>query len=93
MLIMIEGLKFCPCFPTFVDLRDAMFTAARSTFDQKTYRYIYCEMWKGFAKRGLGLNADGGDFNSVIDQIESFDVPGTVFLLNYSIPLFLSARK
>jgi hypothetical protein len=39
-----------------------------------------CEIWRGFAKRGLGVNADagfapGGDGSDVGDETEDFAVP------------------
>lgn len=94
LLIAIEGMKFSPCLPTFVDLRDAMFEGARTIFKPSTYRYVHCEMWKGFAKRGLGYGADGGSPEDVQDQTPSFDVPrkSALFLdldeqLNALLPL------
>ena len=52
----VDGLKFQPCRPTFVDARDAILQA-----DEVTYNGgHFCEIWSAFAKRGLGVNAQKG---------------------------------
>jgi extracellular elastinolytic metalloproteinase len=60
----VDGLKFQPCNPSFVDARDAIIQADQANYDGDNF----CEIWKGFAKRGLGIKAKKGG-------IESFDVP------------------
>ena len=35
----------------------------------------YCLLWKSFAKRGLGVNADQGSNNDRFDQVEDFGLP------------------
>ena len=56
----VDGLKLQPCRPSFVDARDAILQA-----DEVNYEGEHaCEIWKAFAKRGLGLNArKGGNEN------------------------------
>ena len=51
--LLIEGMKLQPCWPTFVDARDAILAAEKLEY-QETFR---CTMWRGFASRGLGVNA------------------------------------
>ena len=34
-----------------------------------------CEIWRGFAKRGLGFSASQGSSNNRIDGVEAFDLP------------------
>ncbi|KAI9590900.1 peptidase M36 [Syncephalis fuscata] len=51
--IVIEGLKLQPCNPTFVQARNAIIQAEK----QLTGGKHACEIWRGFAKRGLGYNA------------------------------------
>jgi extracellular elastinolytic metalloproteinase len=64
MQLIIDGMKLQPCFPSFVDGRDAIIQA-----DIILYGGIHvCDLWKGFAKRGLGIGAKKGGF-------ESFQVP------------------
>jgi len=50
---MIDGLKLQPCSPSFINARDAIIEADRL----KNNGDNYCEIWKGFAKRGLGFGA------------------------------------
>ncbi|KAI8928736.1 Fungalysin metallopeptidase-domain-containing protein [Entophlyctis helioformis] len=62
--LVVDALKLQPCYPTFVDARDAILLA-----DQiGTYGANQCEIWKAFAKRGLGVNAVSGGG-------EDFDLP------------------
>ena len=51
--LVITGLTFTPCNPTMVQARDAILQAEKALFNG-VYR---CNLWKGFAKRGLGFNA------------------------------------
>jgi extracellular elastinolytic metalloproteinase len=52
----IDGMKLQPCYPTFVDARDAILLA-----DKLNYNGIStCAMWKAFASRGMGANAVSG---------------------------------
>jgi len=63
----IDGMKLQPCRPNFVDARDAILEA-----DQNNYGGIHsCAMWKGFATRGLGVNAVA----NVTPVVENFDLP------------------
>ncbi|KAH9265851.1 hypothetical protein BASA84_001398 [Batrachochytrium salamandrivorans] len=53
MKIIMTGLTLQSCNPTFLSARDAIITA-----DVNNYRGANkCEIYKGFAKRGLGLGA------------------------------------
>jgi len=66
-----DGLKLQPCLPHFVDGRDAILDAdliATGGVDR-------CEIWRGFAKRGLGVSANAGSSSSVTDGSEAFDTP------------------
>lgn len=54
--LVIDGMKLQPCRPSFVNARDAILQA-----DEVTYGGVHqCALWKGFAKRGLGVNAKRG---------------------------------
>ncbi|MEO1517574.1 MAG: M36 family metallopeptidase [Bacteroidota bacterium] len=71
ILLVMEGLKNQPCFPGFVDSRDAIIQA-----DQDLYDGAHQEMiWRVFADRGLGFSADQGAVNNAGDGIEAFDMP------------------
>ena len=60
----IDGMKIQPCNPSFVDARDAIMQADKINFEGDNQ----CLLWKGFAKRGLGVKAKAGGH-------ESFEVP------------------
>ncbi|RKP24029.1 peptidase M36, partial [Syncephalis pseudoplumigaleata] len=51
--LVIDGMKLQPCRPSFTDARDAILLADR----QLTNGENQCEIWKAFAKRGLGVGA------------------------------------
>jgi len=70
MQLVVEGLKTQPCFPTFVDSRDAILTADEILYDER-YK---CVIWTAFAKRGVGESAVGSPLGT-IDVEENFDVP------------------
>ena len=50
-----------PCNPTFIQARDAILDADTAL----TNGANYCEIWKGFAKRGLGQGSTPGTTNRV----------------------------
>ncbi|OMH79201.1 Extracellular metalloproteinase 10 [Zancudomyces culisetae] len=51
--LVIDGMKLQPCMPSFTDARDAILLADRLL----TGGDNQCEIWKAFAKRGLGHGA------------------------------------
>jgi extracellular elastinolytic metalloproteinase len=61
--LLVDGMKLQPCSPTFIQARDAIIAADKADFAGK-YR---CALWKGFAKRGLGVSAKG--------TTDAFDIP------------------
>lgn len=69
--LVIDGMKLVPCQPGFVDARDAILQADADL----TGGANRCELWNGFAIRGLGVGASQGSSNSVTDGSESFDLP------------------
>ncbi|KAI9366137.1 Fungalysin metallopeptidase-domain-containing protein [Zopfochytrium polystomum] len=52
-LILLRGMMLQPCNPTFIQARDAIVAADKAITGGK----YNCAIWKGFAKRGLGVNA------------------------------------
>ena len=70
MQLVVEGLKIQPCYPSFVDSRDAIFLADEILFEER-YK---CVIWEAFARRGLGESAVGSPLGT-IDVQEAFDVP------------------
>lgn len=68
--LMMDGLKLQSCRPTFVDARDAILLADQNNNGGDNQ----CEIWRAFAKRGLGVNAVAGTLNTN-DQTEDFTLP------------------
>ncbi len=71
MKLVTEGLKLQPCNPGFVDGRDAILKADSLLFQGANS----CEIWRAFAKRGLGVGADQGNQDSLLDGVSSYDIP------------------
>ncbi|KAJ4199328.1 hypothetical protein NW759_016115 [Fusarium solani] len=70
MKLVVDGLALQPCNPNMVQARDAILDAdvALTGGDNQ------CELWTGFAKRGLGT---GARYSST-SRTESFDLPSGV---------------
>lgn len=51
--LLLLAMKLQPCRPSFIDARDAMILADEVMFNGMHI----CLLWKGFAKRGLGIDA------------------------------------
>jgi hypothetical protein len=52
--LFVEGMKIQPCNPTFLQARDAILQADRNIYNGA----LRCYILRGFAKRGLGTNAE-----------------------------------
>jgi extracellular elastinolytic metalloproteinase len=71
--LVMDGLKFQPCLPGFVDGRNAILAADVALTAGKNR----CEIWRAFAKRGLGFSASQGLSTSRTDGVEAFDLPAS----------------
>jgi extracellular elastinolytic metalloproteinase len=71
--LVMDGLKFQPCSPGFVDGRNAIL-AADAALTGGTNK---CEIWRGFAKRGLGFSANQGLSTNRSDGVAAFDLPAS----------------
>lgn len=69
--LVLDGMKMQPCRPGFVDGRDAILAADVAL----TGGANQCEIWRGFVKRGLGVNASQGSSSSRSDGVENFEFP------------------
>jgi uncharacterized repeat protein (TIGR01451 family) len=67
--LVMDGLKFQPCSPGFVDGRDAIMLADIVNYNGADT----CLISTVFARRGLGYFADQGDSDNAADGIENFD--------------------
>ena len=52
--LVMNGMKMQPCTPTFFDARDAIIEADKVLTGGENE----CDLWRGFAERGLGVDAD-----------------------------------
>lgn len=69
--LVVDGLKLTPVNPTYLQARDALLQA-----DLVTSGGAYqLQLWKGFAKRGLGYSATSPSSATAIGIRESFDLP------------------
>ncbi|WP_271855213.1 T9SS-dependent M36 family metallopeptidase [Patiriisocius marinus] len=71
MQLVIDGLKLQGCNPGFIAGRDAILEADMLANNGENQ----CLIWAAFARRGLGLSADGGSAFNLGDQTEGYDVP------------------
>ncbi|EXA33950.1 hypothetical protein NW761_010489 [Fusarium oxysporum] len=67
MKLVVDGMSLQPCNPNMVQARDAIIDADTAL----TKGANKCEIWKGFAKRGLGTGAK----YSASSRTESFALP------------------
>ena len=71
-LIVLDGMKLSPPSPTMIDMRDAILLADQTDFKGASQTQI----WKAFAKRGMGALAYSIDPNSTFIA-PSFDLPSS----------------
>jgi len=64
--IVLHGMKLQPCNPSLIEARDAILEAASTEYGE--HDDIVKLIWRGFAKRGLGLSATR-------KGVDGFDVP------------------
>ena len=76
--LVVDGMKFAPCEPGFVDARDAIIAADAALTapgNSANKGENECLIWETFARRGLGVSASQGDPASKTDGAEGYDVP------------------
>ena len=71
--LVMDGMKFQPCRPGFVDGRDAILAADVALTGGRNQ----CEIWRAFAGRGLGGNANQGLSTDRTDGVEDFTLPAS----------------
>lgn len=69
--LIIDGMKLQPCDPLFLEARDAIVQAELLL----TNGQHKCEIWKGFAKRGMGIKARMMPRGYDMVHIDSFEIP------------------
>lgn len=70
--LVTDAMKLCPANPTFVESRDAILLADRVNNSGANV----AEIWRGFAKRGLGVSAKAPPSSTTTGVVEAFDTPG-----------------
>ncbi len=70
--LVTEAMKMQPCNPGFVEARDAILAADRALYGGAHA----ADLWRAFARRGLGLHADQGSASVVGDETDDFTEPG-----------------
>ncbi|KAI9204290.1 Fungalysin metallopeptidase-domain-containing protein [Polychytrium aggregatum] len=78
--LVIDGLKLQPCNPDFVSARNAIIQADQ----QNNNGANLCEIWTGFAKRGLGYSAKAGSLPTLC-QVRA--LPSRVLLVARPAPI------
>jgi len=71
--LVMDGMKFQPCMPGMQDGRNAILAADVAL----TGGVNQCEIWRGFAKRGMGFSASQGSPLVRTDGVAAFDLPAT----------------
>ena len=66
-------MKFQPCRPGMQDGRNAILAADVAL----TGGANQCEIWRGFAKRGMGFSASQGSATNRSDGVAAFDLPAS----------------
>ncbi len=66
--LVMDGMKFQPCSPGFLDGRDAIIAADQANYGGENF----CIIWNVFARRGFGLDSDQGSSQNRNDAVEDF---------------------
>ena len=69
--LVTDGMKLCPANPNFIQARDAILLADRVD----TGGANQDELWRAFARRGMGWGASAPASSTTIGVVESFDLP------------------
>ena len=72
--LVTDGLRLSPPNPTFVQARNAILLADRVWTDGANQ----FEIWSGFTKRGMGVNASAPSNGTTSGVVESFDLPDLI---------------
>jgi uncharacterized repeat protein (TIGR01451 family) len=70
--LVTDAMSLCPPNPNFLQSRDAILLADRINNSNANYN----EIWRAFAKRGMGSSATAPDSSTTQGVFESFDFPG-----------------
>jgi uncharacterized repeat protein (TIGR01451 family) len=76
--LVTDGMKLSPPNPSFTQARDAIMLADQVNNQGANYG----DLWRAFARRGLGFSAFAPDSNGTVGIVEAFDLPDSLFLIN-----------
>lgn len=79
MKLVTEGMKLQPCSPGFIDGRNAILKADTLLYGGK----YSCNIWKAFARRGMGVNASQGSSDSYTDQVADYSTPASAIVVKH----------
>lgn len=68
--LFVDGMNYTPATPKFEDMRDGMLAS-----DAAHSGANYCNIWRSFAKFGIGVGASGNPNTTPATIVESFVVP------------------
>ena len=69
--LVIDALKIQPCEPSFLEARDAILLADLN----ETGGMNRCQIWRAFAKRGIGDASSDEDDSDLLTTVEDFTLP------------------
>jgi len=76
--LVMTGMKLQPCSPGFIDGRDAILKADTLLYNGK----YSCQIWKAFARRGMGISASQGSSFITGDEVVDFN-QGAIFITKH----------
>ncbi|MCX7872354.1 MAG: M36 family metallopeptidase [Verrucomicrobiae bacterium] len=71
MRLVIDGMKYSPINPDFLEARDAILLADRLSTGGANRN----EIWSAFARRGMGFFATSPDSDTTLGLVEDFNMP------------------
>ncbi|MEO8711652.1 MAG: M36 family metallopeptidase, partial [Parafilimonas sp.] len=80
LTLVTQGLKLTKCSPGFADGRDGILKADTLLFSGK----YSPDIWRAFAKRGLGYSSSQGASNNTNDGISAYDLPPSILPVTIS---------
>lgn len=70
--LVTDGMNLSPANPNFLEARDAIILADRINNGAANF----LDLWRAFAKRGMGASATSPGSGTTVGVVEAFDLPG-----------------
>lgn len=87
--LVMEGMKLQNCRPGFLDARNGILAADSLLYNNRHK----CDIWRAFARRGMGYSAKQGLSTIATDQTPAFDVPSGILLTKSAAPVTASLNQ